>query len=511
MPLFLANLLWFLSALPDLLLFVLLLPFPHAAQRLALRRRTASGAGEILFHEPTSGTTGPTKWIPFTPALKREFLAGINPWIALLFLRHPGLFWKKQYWSVSPVPSLRIPDGIKLKPDPTDDASYLSPLQRRVSRTIFCAPHGAGSIADPEKHAFLTLLAMLSARDLGLISMWHPSYLLILLDRAAEMSGKLAGALKTGDWGDGRTHEPAPDRAGEVLAALERRDFAALWRHLRVISCWDQARAAGDAARLRSMFPRVDVQGKGLLATEGIVTLTWPDGRHVAASLSHTLHFRAYSESDDSSANDELIPLDRVRKGGVYTVFLSTGNGSELYPLNDVVLCTGFLARNPCFDFLYRSGGVCDLRGEKLHTGQAERLIAELERKFSLFSFAMLIPSRTLDRYVFLYDSESPPDQIELADAIETILKRNIYYNDARYKGQLKPVEVRFRHGAMESYRALRAGISGGVKPPPLFLPPAIPPDARSSDENNTAFPDLWARLLELRSSVREKKAPAPK
>ena len=242
---------------------------------------------------------------------------------------------------------------------------------------------------------------MLSERDLGLVSVWHPSYLLILLDRAVERSGELAEALKTGDWGDGRTHAPMPGRAGEVLAALERRDFAALWWRLRVISCWDQARAAGDAARLRTMFPRVDVQGKGLLATEGIVTLTWHDGRHVAASLSHTLHFRAYSETEESSVSDELIPLDRVRKGGVYTVFLSTGNGSELYPLNDVVRCTGFLARTPCFDFLYRSGGVCDLRGEKLHTGQAERLIAELEQRFSLFSFAMLIPARTLDRYVF--------------------------------------------------------------------------------------------------------------
>ena len=492
MPLFFANLLWFLSALPDLVLFVLLLPFPRLAQRIALHRRKSSGAGEILFHEPTSGTTGPTKWIPFTSALKREFLAGINPWIALLFLRHPGLFLKTQYWSVSPVPALYVPDGIKLKPDPTDDSSYLSPIQRRVSRTIFRVPHGAGAISDPRKHAFLTLLAMLSARDLGLISVWHPSYLLILLDRAAEMSGGLAEALTTGNWGDGRPHAPMPDRARDVLDRLSRRDFAALWPRLQVISCWNQARAAGDAARLRTLFPRVDVQGKGLLATEGVVTLTWPDGRHVAASLSHSLHFRAYSETDDSAADEALIPLERVRKGGVYTVFLSTGNGSEFYPLNDVVRCSGFLVRTPCFDFLYRSGGVCDLRGEKLHTGQAERLISELERRFSLFAFAMLIPARTMDRYVFLYDSATPPDPGELAGAIEDVLNRNIYYRDARCKGQLTPVEPRFRPGAMETFRSLRSGVSGGVKPPPLFIPPAPPSDG------NAASDGLWTRLLAI-------------
>lgn len=488
MPLFLANLLWFLSALPDLILFILLLPFPRQAQIIALRRRTPENTGEVLFHEPTSGSTGPTKWIPFTPALKREFLAGINPWIALLFLRHPGLFWTKQYWSISPVPALLVPDGIKLKPDPTDDSSYLSPLQRCVSRTIFCTPFGAGCISDPRRYAFLTLLAMLSARDLGLISVWHPSYLLILLEQASETADELAAALSGGDWGDDRTHAPMPDRAREVLEVLKRRDFAALWPRLQVISCWDQARAAGDAARLRTLFPRVDVQGKGLLATEGIVTLTWPDGRHVAASLSHTLHFRAYSEADDAVADDALIPLDGVRKGGVYTVFLSTGNGSELYPLNDVVRCSGFLVQTPCFDFLYRSGGVCDLRGEKLHTGQAERLIAELERRFALFSFAMLIPARTLDRYIFLYDCAAPPDPARLADAVEEILKRNIYYNDARCKGQLKPVELRFRPGAMAAFRALKSGVSGGVKPPPLFIPP----------DGNASSSELWGSILEI-------------
>ena len=150
--------------------------------------------------------------------------------------------------------------------------------------------------------------------------------------------------------------------------------------------------------------------------------------------------------------------------------------------------CSGFLARTPCFDFLYRSGGVCDLRGEKLHTGQAERLIAELERRFALFSFAMLIPAQTLDRYIFQYDCAAPQDPAAMTDAMEDILKRNIYYNDARCKGQLKPVEPRFRPGAMETFRALKQGVSGGVKPPPLFIPP----------DGNASSSELWGSILEI-------------
>lgn len=74
-----------------------------------------------------------------------------------------------------------------------------------------------------------------------------------------------------------------------------------------------------------------------------------------------------------------------------------------------------------------------------------------------------------------------------MADAMEDILKRSIYYNDARCKGQLKPVEPWFRPGAMTAFRTLKRGVSGGVKPPPLFI---------LSDENASSS-ELWGHILE--------------
>jgi hypothetical protein len=52
---------------------------------------------------PTSGTTAPTKWIPYTRSLEREFRRGIAPWIVDLFRHDPRLLTGRAYWAVSPV------------------------------------------------------------------------------------------------------------------------------------------------------------------------------------------------------------------------------------------------------------------------------------------------------------------------------------------------------------------------------------------------------------------------
>ena len=49
-----------------------------------------------------------------------------------------------------------------------------------------------------------------------------------------------------------------------------------LWPRLRVVSCWDQGRARAEADTIRRWFPRARVQGKGLLATEGVVSVPDP-------------------------------------------------------------------------------------------------------------------------------------------------------------------------------------------------------------------------------------------
>ncbi|HEY8180673.1 MAG TPA: GH3 auxin-responsive promoter family protein, partial [Thermoanaerobaculia bacterium] len=56
----------------------------------------------VNLFEPTSGSSGATKLIPYTASLQREFQRGIRAWIADLFLHDPQLMFGQAYWSVSP-------------------------------------------------------------------------------------------------------------------------------------------------------------------------------------------------------------------------------------------------------------------------------------------------------------------------------------------------------------------------------------------------------------------------
>jgi hypothetical protein len=79
---------------------------------------------DIRLFEPTSGSSGATKLIPYTTSLQREFQRGIHAWIADLFTQSPELLASQAFWSVSPgsVECTRTPGGIAIGFD--DDASY---------------------------------------------------------------------------------------------------------------------------------------------------------------------------------------------------------------------------------------------------------------------------------------------------------------------------------------------------------------------------------------------------
>ena len=66
MRVLLANIAWFLSTLPDTVRFALALRDPAKAQAKVAARRRQTRPEDVILEEPTSGTTGGTKWIPYT-------------------------------------------------------------------------------------------------------------------------------------------------------------------------------------------------------------------------------------------------------------------------------------------------------------------------------------------------------------------------------------------------------------------------------------------------------------
>ena len=182
---------------------------------------------------PTSGSTGAGKLIPFTQPLQRQFNQAIGPWIADLALKHPQILFGPAYWSITP-PQKKSTTGSSVVPVGfADDADYLGGAKARLVRAGMVVPGRLSDTGDLEEFRFQTLLALLKEPDLRLISVWHPSFLTLLLDALPEMWEKILAQLNLSD--QRRVHQ---------LEQANPLEPETLWPHLRVISCWGDGHAA---------------------------------------------------------------------------------------------------------------------------------------------------------------------------------------------------------------------------------------------------------------------------
>ena len=78
--------------------------------RIALGAERVLTSQHVLMLEPTGGSKGGAKLIPYTRLLRRQFQRGIAAWIANLLTGRPALKRGRAYWSISPALDLPRPD-----------------------------------------------------------------------------------------------------------------------------------------------------------------------------------------------------------------------------------------------------------------------------------------------------------------------------------------------------------------------------------------------------------------
>jgi hypothetical protein len=221
---------------------------------------------------------------------------------------------------------------------------------------------------------------------------------------------------------------------GELVRAVlaqHEPQWTRLWPNLAVISCWDQAAAGPYAAALRRTFPGVLVQGKGLLATEGLVTI--PLGDAAMPVLAVDSGFYEFVDAAGAAwLASDVIP------GQEYEVLLTNDSGFYRYAIGDRVRVHGFVGSAPMLEFVGRAGGGSDLCGEKLTETFVAAALAALGLRF-----AMLAPVATYPRgYVLLLDAAEvgAEDVARLAAQADAALAANPQYAYARELAQLAPV-----------------------------------------------------------------------
>jgi hypothetical protein len=456
-----------------------------AIERVRRGARDVLAVGRVTHLAPTSGSSGARKLIPFTASLQAGFNAAVNRWMNDLARQRPALVGGPAYWSVSPLAEPDAVDAAGRPPDAipvgfADDADYLGAGAAWLVRQALAAPSALRHVRDSQAFWALTALALLRRRDLRLVSIWHPSFLTLLVEGAACAWPALLDAIASGDcpWIDAIPSAArdgwrvAPDAARSAeLRRIGAEEWTAWWPELQLVSCWGEQAAEAGWRALVQRLPHVLVQPKGLLATEGVVTIPL-HATHVLAVTSHFFEF--LDERGEARLAHEL------ERGGHYEVVITNGGGLWRYRLGDMVECTGQLRTAPTLRFLGRTGRVSDLRGEKLSEPVVAEALRAAWRGDAPPAYAALRAWTERGRagYELLISDEVDVGDVDGVRArLEEALHANPHYALARRLGQLEPLRVAVvAHDAAVSELRAHAGRLGDAKPrlllPVVYAPP---------------------------------------
>jgi hypothetical protein len=403
-------------------------------RRIESGERNLLTAEPVRFLEPTGGSSSAFKQIPYTARLMAEFSAATVPWCADLLWHRPRLRNGRAYWAVSPpVTRLSPPPwggvgegevraGVRQGLAHERD-TFPAAIRWLLGHTVV-GPSRALLAADPQAWREITLRTLLEVRDLAFISVWSPSFLTLLVE------------------------------------SLDDEDAGSRWPQLDLISCWTDSTAARPLERMRRRFPKVAVQGKGLLATEGVVSIPLMDAPAPVAAV--TSHFLEFLDGPLAYLVHEL------EVGKLYEVVLTTGGGLYRYRLKDLVRVEGYLHRTPLLRFAGRTDGVIDLAGEKLSPAFVEQALVNASRVLGTTpGFAMLAPAAGEPAGYVLY-TDLPHHALRMAAQLDVELRQSHHYNLCRTLGQLAPVRVVANERAERIYHevcAARGQRVGVIKP----------------------------------------------
>ena len=357
---------------------------------------------KVLMLEPTSGSTSPSKFIPYTDSLKREFQQGIFPWLYDLLTNRPSVAKGSFYWSITPVTHKqeRTSGGIPIGFG--DDGVYFTEQQQRLIAQLSAVPFDVAKIQDINEFRKQTLSYLVENKDLSFISVWNPTFLSLLL---------------------------RPIDNPETL-----------WPNLSLISAWADGNASFYIDELRRLFPNTEIQGKGLIATEGFVS--FPLVNYVGSALSVNSHFFEFRDLDNKT-NVRLA--HELERGKDYEVILTTSGGFYRYNLEDIVRVMEFKDQCPLVRFVGRNNNISDLFGEKLNEYHVSRAVSEAIKRNSLNpSFFMVAPEKIEDApsYVLFIESDEQVDANSIVEDLDSKLQENYHYKYCRKLGQLERPKI---------------------------------------------------------------------
>jgi hypothetical protein len=437
--------------------------------RIVAGEQNVLTADRITHFIPTSGTCSGRKLIPFTGGLQQEFSSAIGPWVIDLYRADPRAVFGAAYWSITPVVERSNAEQSAVPIGFDEDSGYLGGAKKNLLSSVMAVPAEVRLIQDIAAFRYVTLLCLLRREDLSFVSVWHPSFLSLLLDAMPINWHELVRDVFEGKC---KYDSDLPVVVRQAIGSrrLEQRARQleqvgserpnCIWPNLRVVSCWGDAHSEGPMRQLQQRLPGIRIQPKGLLATEAFVS--FPLGKcHPLAIRSHFFEFL-----DDAG---QVRLAHELRQGGEYEVLVTTSGGLYRYRLGDRVKMTAFVAKTPSLKFLGRNGIVSDRCGEKLSEAFVARAIAEVTSCLpEQPRFALLAPDECAEGIRYSLFIEAQVDE-NLGNRLDESLKQNPHYLYCRNLGQLlAPEVIQIGNRGFEtylSYEMARGKRMGNIKP----------------------------------------------
>ncbi|MCP5155256.1 MAG: GH3 auxin-responsive promoter family protein [Ectothiorhodospiraceae bacterium] len=423
-------------------------------------------AREVVAYERTSGTTAPSRLVAYTTAALDGFRRAAWPWLHDLACGLPELTRGPAYLAISPATRgpQRTPGGIPV--GLPSDAAYLGPRVGSALAACSAVPAGIGALRDADAWRRATLRHLVAAEELRLLSVWSPTFALMLVDGLRDDGPRLVDDIAAGRPVPGAATAPAPRPAlARRLAraiASDPPDTRVLWPRLALVSCWTHAQAARYVPALARAFPQAQIQGKGLLATEAAVSVPLLGEPYpVLAVRSAFVELLA----DDGSA----WLADEAEIGATYRVVVTTAGGLYRLDLGDRVRVRGRIGRTPTLELLGRDGIACDLCGEKLTECQVQAALPPGVGTAVLVPRPGPVPGYRLVLDLATHDEAGAA---ALAALVDQRLRANPHYDHARRVGQLAALEAAPRAEPLAHlvrHAVARGTRLGDVKPPLLY------------------------------------------
>jgi hypothetical protein len=407
-------------------------------------------------YQPTSGSGDKEKLIPYNDKFINELNKGLNPWLFDLGKTYPSILTGRHYWSIS-----WLPTHYREKNWSLDDFELLPAWKKNLTRIMMAVPNEISKAKSLEASQFATLTYLIAADDLSFISVWSPTFFLQLLALADSWKEELLRTLRSGTW---NLFSPELDylscpQSPKQALAFEKGDLKKVWPKLSLVSSWDSSTSDQWSEKLRAKFPDASFQGKGLWATEGVVTIPF-EGRYLLSYLSHYYEFL-------NLENGELLSSWELKEGMEVQPVITSGNGFVRYNLKDRILVKGFYKSLPELEFLERDS-TFDMVGEKLDAHCFLEIHHEMKHVFPMLSWVIafaVIPTSGRPYYHFIFDGEGDVKKAE--EYLKKLLDQRFHYHLALELGQLSNLKItisRSTYTQYEEFQIKKGMVQGNIK-----------------------------------------------